>query len=393
MELRFADRMSNVSASAIREILKFASTPGFISLAAGSPANETFPAEALAEITARLLREQPNATLNYSVTEGYTPLRDYLKKYLKTNHNTGCEGDELIITSGAQQIMDLACKSLCNAGDVVICERPSFVGALNSYRSYGAQLVGVDMEEDGMDIAQLEEVMDRHPNAKLLYTIPNFQNPTGICTSWEKRQKIYELAKAHHIMIIEDNPYGDIRFEGQTIPNIKTIDDDNIVIYAGTLSKVLAPGLRIGYCLADRRLIAKMIVCKQCSDVHTAILPQMAAYEFLTQHDFEGHLDTIRSVYRKKAHFTMDLLNRKTADFLTYHPIEGGLFLWCKCTQFDMNDFCTKLAQNKVGVVPGTAFCTAPDETSEYFRINYSSPTEQQLIDGVAIMADIAKTM
>ena len=391
MEIKFADRVATLAPSAIREIMKYSGIPGFISLALGSPAPDAIPNGEIAKISSRILAEHPLEALQYSVTEGYAPLREYLTEYMKNKHNIGREGDAILITSGAQQVMDLSTKSLCNPGDVVICEAPSFIGSLNSFRSYGVKLVGVDIEPDGMNIEKLEQALKANKNARFIYTIPNFQNPTGITMSLEKRKAVYDLAKKYGVMILEDNPYGDIRFAGESLPSIKSFDEDGIVIYAGTFSKVLAPGMRVGYGIAPQKLISKMVVCKQVSDVHTTILTQMIAYEFMTGCDYEAHLEHIRSIYRKKSALTDKLLDDNLGGLATYHPVQGGLFYWLTLPEGkDMQAFCTKAAENKVAVVPGTAFVIG-DEKCNSFRINYSAPTDEKLTEAVQILGRVAK--
>ena len=271
MEYKFSDRVSNLKPSAIREIFKYAADPEVVSLSAGNPSPDAFPAKAIAEISDDVLKNNPISVLQYSVSEGYTPLRQHLRDYMKREHNTGSENDDIIITTGAQQIMDLCSKALLNEGDVVICEAPSFIGSLNTFRSYNAKLVGVTVESDGMNIEELENALKTNPNAKIIYTIPNFQNPSGVTTCLEKRKKIYELAKKYGVLILEDNPYGDLRYSGENIPNIKSLDTDGIVIYAGSFSKVISPGMRVAYCIAPKPVFQKLVVCKQGNDVHTNI--------------------------------------------------------------------------------------------------------------------------
>ena len=208
MDYRFSDKVLALKPNAIREILKSASDPGVISLSAGNPAPDAFPVDAIREISQRLLSENPIGVLQYGVSEGYTPLRDTLKAYLKEKHDIGTEDDELIIVSGAQQVMDIAAKTFLNEGDVLVCEAPSFVGALNTFRSYNAELVGVPVDPDGMNMETLEKVLDENPRAKMIYTITNFQNPSGVTMSLEKKKRLYELAKAHNCLIIEDNQIG-----------------------------------------------------------------------------------------------------------------------------------------------------------------------------------------
>lgn len=391
MEYVFSERVSNLKPSAIREIFKYAADPEVVSLSAGNPAPEAFPAKELAEISSKLFEENPVAVLQYSVTEGYTPLRMYLKKYMLEKYGIGREFDDIIITSGAQQVMDLATKSLCNSGDKVICEAPSFIGSLNSFRSYGVKLVGVPVESDGMNIEALENALKSNENVRFIYTIPNFQNPSGVTMSLEKRKAVYELAKKYGVLIIEDNPYGDLRYSGKDIPAIKSFDEDGLVIYSGSFSKVISPGIRVGWTVAPAPIVQKMVVCKQGEDVHTNIWSQMLAYEFITKYDFEAHLSKLRSLYKAKAQLAMDLLDKYLADKITYDKIDGGLFIWCRLPDgVDMPDFCKQAVLNKVCVVPGNAFLTSENESSQCFRINFSTPTDEQFEKGIKILAQLA---
>ncbi len=395
MDYIFSDKVSSLQPSVIREILKFTSDPEVISLAAGNPAPEAFPVKEIAGITAGLLAENPINALQYSVTEGYTPLRDRLKERMK---KAGCfdeNSDELIITSGAQQANELACKVLLNEGDTLFCEAPSFIGSLNAFKSYNVNLVGVPMEEDGMKLDALEEALRTANKPKLIYIIPNFQNPTGLCTSLEKRKAIYELAKKYSVMILEDNPYGDIRFAGENIPSIKTMDKDGIVIYSRTFSKTLAPGLRVGYVSAPKPVIQKMVVCKQVSDVHTNIMAQMICDEYLKNYDMDAHLEEIRAVYRHKCGLMLDGIDKNFSKKITVTKPEGGLFIWATLPEgSDMMGFCnTAVKKYKVAVVPGTAFLIHETDKTSSFRLNFSTPTDEQLIKGCEILGKLSKEM
>lgn len=392
MEYHISERVKNLKPSAIREIFKYAADPSYISLSAGNPAPDAFPVKEVAEISARIFAENPVDALQYSVTEGYMPLRKELKRYMKESHQIGTESDELIVLSGAQQAMDLLTKSTCNEGDVIICEAPSFIGSLNSFRSYNAKLVGIPLEDDGMDLEKLERALQTEKNIRFIYTIPNFQNPSGVTTSLEKRKAIYALAKKYQVMILEDNPYGELRISGENVPSIKSMDTDGLVVYVGSFSKILSPGMRVAWVVAPSRLISKLVVCKQGSDVHTNIWAQMVAYEFMSKYDFSAHLEKLREIYRKKANYCMDLLDRYLVPKITYNRIDGGLFIWCKLPQgADMTDFCKKALERKVCVVPGTAFMTDENMQSDCFRINFSTPTDEQLEKGIRILGELAK--
>lgn len=392
MNYNFSDKVSSLAPSVIREILKFSSVEGMIPFSAGNPAAEAFPCEAIAEISQDIFTRRPVDALQYSITEGYEPLRKTVSEYMKKRHGIGRDFDNIIITSGAQQVMDLATKSLCNEGDTVICEAPTFIGSLNCFRSYGVRLCGVDMQEDGMDIDALERLLKSEKNVRFIYTIPNFQNPSGITMSAAKRKALYELAKKHGVLIIEDNPYGDLRFAGEHIPAIKSLDEDGIVIYAGSFSKVLSPGLRVGYTIAPAPIVAKMTVCKQTSDVHTNAFAQILTDEFMTCCDFDAHLERLRSIYRRKAQLMMALMDEHFDGKITYAKTEGGLFIWCTLpADTDMLQFCRDAVNEKVAVVPGSAFLVNESDECHDFRTNFSTPTDEQISKGIEILGGMAK--
>ena len=392
MNYNFASRMGGLKASAIREILKFTADPSVISFAAGNPAPEAFPVKVIEQITAKILAENPIGALQYSISEGYLPLRNALKQDLLNRHNIGKSFDELIIVSGAQQGIELACKVMCNPHDTIICENPSFIGSLNSFRSYETNLVGVPVESDGISTEGLKKALADNPNTKLVYLIPNFQNPTGITMSLEKRKACYDICVNAGVMILEDNPYGELRYSGTDIPTIKSMDTEGIVIYCGSFSKVLAPGLRTGYVSAPNDVIQKMVVCKQASDVHSNILAQMICHEFMTNHDFAKHIQSLREIYNHKCNLMLECLDKHLNPKITYTRPEGGLFLWCTLPEgVNMLEFCTNAVKNKVAVVPGVAFLADPDGTTQSFRLNFSTPTDEQIIAGVEILGKLSK--
>lgn len=390
MDYKFSDRISSLKPSAIREILKATSAGDVIPFAAGNPAPEAFPVDDVRKITAEILEKDPITALQYGISEGYTPLRSTISKYMKEKYNVGSEDDDIIITSGAQQVIDLATKVLVNEDDVVISESPSFIGALNTYRSYKGRLVGVDVDSDGMNMEMLEEVLKKEKNAKLIYTIPNFQNPSGVTMSWEKRQRLYELAKEYGVIILEDNPYGELRCSGENVPCIKSIDTEGIVIYSGSFSKILSPGIRVAFTIANKELIAKMTVGKQASDVHTPVLTQMIVNEWMNNYDMEGHILKIRDIYRKKLELMCGLIDSELGDFVTYVKPEGGLFIWCKLPDsVDMLKFCSVAAENKVAVVPGIAFMMYPEDKTQCVRLNFSTPTDDGIVRGMKILGKV----
>jgi 2-aminoadipate transaminase len=390
MEYSFSNRIAALQPSIIREILKATSGKSVIPFSAGNPAPETFPVEAIRSFTQAILTENPVAALQYGITEGYDPLRTKLIERLQTSFASGKEFDELFVVSGAQQGIELACKVLCNEGDTIICESPSFIGALNSFRSLGANLAGVPMEEDGLNVEALEHALKTEKNVKLIYLIPSFQNPTGITTSLEKRKAIYALAKQYGVMILEDNPYGDLRFRGEDIPTIKSLDDEGLVIYVGSFSKILSAGLRVGFVLAPSAVMQKMVVAKQGEDVHTAMLPQLLAYKFMTEYDFEGHIKLIRQVYSRKVNLMEEVMGRYLDKSISWTSPDGGLFLWCTLpSHISMIDYCKKAAGKGVAVVPGTAFLINENEPCNAFRLNYSTPSDEQILKGIEILGTV----
>ena len=256
----FSYRVQTLQPSAIREILKFTADPEVISFAAGNPAPEAFPTEEIARITNEILTTTPIDALQYSITEGYTPLRNWIKDDLKKKGMFNENDEDVVITSGAQQAIEVVTKEICNEGDTIICEAPTFIGSLNAFRSYNAKLVGVEMEDDGINIDKLEKALIENPRTAFIYLIPNFQNPTGKTMSLEKRKAVLALAQKYNVYILEDNHYGDLRYIGENVPTIKSLDKNGNVLYAGTFSKTLAPGLRVGYLCAPKNVIAKAVV-------------------------------------------------------------------------------------------------------------------------------------
>lgn len=401
MNYTFSNKIANLKPSAIREILKAPSTPDTISFAAGNPAPESFPVDDMARISAEIYRDEPIAALQYSVTDGYAPLRDFITERQKKLFNIGkskANGDNFddttIIVSGGQQGIELACKVFCNEGDAVICEDPTFIGALNAFRSNGVTPVGVTLEDDGMNIEVLEEKIKSNPNAKLIYTIPTFHNPCGITTSYKKRVMIYELARKYGLMILEDNPYGELRFAGEDIPTIKSMDTDGIVIYCSTFSKILSAGMRVGFVIAPDEVASKMVVSKQTSDVHTNIFFQMLCYRYMTECDLDGHIKDIQDIYRRKCTLMLDSIEKHFSDKVTFTPPQGGLFIWCTLPEsVDTSLFIKIAAERNVRVVPGATFNCDTNDPSRSFRLNFSTPSDEQIISGIKILGELTREM
>ncbi len=394
MEYKFSDNLASLKPSAIREIFKSLTDPTIISFAAGNPSPLSFPAKDLAEISADIFEKSAGTALQYGITEGFPPLRKAVAERLLTKFHIGREFDTTIITSGGNQGLELACRVLCNPGDVVLCENPSFIGALNAFRAIGAKTVGVPLHEDGIDPSELEAALIAHPNTKMIYLIPTFQNPAGTTTSAEKRAAIYEIAKKHGVIILEDNPYGDLRFAGEDILPIKAMDDAGIVIYCSSFSKILSSGMRVGFVCAPDAIVQKMAVGKQCEDVHTNQFFQMLCHRFMTERDLDAHIENIRALYRDKCNLMLSCLDQYMPKAVRYTRPEGGLFIWCTLPDgVDMNAFVKAAIQKKVAVVPGTAFNCDTEAPSQSFRLNYSTPSDDDIRKGIKIIGELAAEM
>lgn len=392
MDYKFANRVGNLKASAIREILKHTQDPSVIPFAAGNPAPEAFPVKEIERISAEIFKNSPITALQYNITEGYTPLRDRLKNQYK---DIMADTDDLIMVTGTQQGVDLSTKALVNEGDTVICEKPSFVGSINAFKATGANVVGVDVDADGISIEKLEKALIENKNTKLLYLIPNFQNPSGITMSLEKRKAVYELALKYGVLIFEDNPYGDLRFSGEHIPHIKSFDTEGIVIYAGSFSKTLSPGMRLAFVIANASIIQKIVVLKQTNDVHTNIWSQLVCEQFLRENDWDKHIASLCDIYRKKANLMLDGMDKHFNSKVTYTRPEGGLFIWATLPDgVDMMKFCSEAVQKyKVAVVPGTAFMPRETDATNSFRLNFSTPTDEQIVKGIEILGKLTDNL
>ena len=399
MTYQFSDKIASLKPSAIREILKAPKDADTITLAAGNPAPETFPVSDLARFAADIFANDSTTALQYGATDGYEPLRRAVAERQKTVWGIGksvADGDSFndttIIVSGGNQGIELAAKVFCNEGDTVICENPTFIGGLNAFRSCGYNTVGVPIEEDGMDVAALEETIKATPNAKLLYVIPTFQNPAGITTSLEKRRAIYEVCKKYGLMILEDNPYGELRFAGEEIPTIKSFDTEGLVIYCSSFSKILSAGMRVGFVVAPEEVAAKMVVAKQSEDVHTNQFFQMLCYKFMTECDLDAHIAMIREVYGRKCKLMLDCLEKELPAAVKFTRPEGGLFIWVTLPDgVDASAFLKACMAEKLMIVPGATFNCDVTEGSMSFRLNYSTPSDEQIKEGVARLGRVAR--
>lgn len=394
MEYQFAKRMSNVKASAIREILKATSDPKMISFAGGNPSAEAFPVKEIEKISADILTNEPISVLQYGITEGDQELIQAATHFFNRHEQVMKADDQMMITSGSQQIMEFVAKILCNEGDVVICENPSFLGALNAFKSLGAVLRGIEYKNGQLDLESLKQALQMEPKPKFMYLIPNFQNPTGMTMSLEVRKEILKLAKDNGVLILEDNPYGDLRFEGEAIPSIKSLDEDGLVIYAASLSKIIAPGMRVACCIAPKAIIQKMTVAKQASDVHSNLWAQKVMARYLQNYDMDAHIERIRMIYKQKCHLMLDEMKKHFHPDVQYTIPTGGMFIWVTLPEsVDMLTFVKKALEKNVAVVPGNAFLDDDTKECHSFRMNYSTPTNEKIKEGVKVLGEITYEM
>ncbi len=380
----FADRVKEMKGSAIREMFKRMADPTIISLAGGNPASELFPGKELAEIAKEVLDENPTLALQYGTTDGHPKMKECAKsRALKVNsyHDT----DEILIMTGANQGIDLTAKAVLNKGDKVIVESPSFVGSLNAFRTYECELVGVEIESDGMNMEKLEEALKNNENVKMIYTIPTFQNPTGVTMSLEKRKKMLELASKYDVLILEDNPYGDLRFAGEDVPTVKSLDTEGRVIYSGSFSKILSPGMRLGYIVAGAELCGRIEILKQANDVHTPVLTQLMCVKFMEKYNIDDYIEKNRKLYGEKCRLMLDTMEKCfPKGKVAWTVPDGGIFLWCTCPGIeDITPVMNACLEEKVAIVPGSNFETNMKLPSNKFRLNYSSETPERIKAGV----------
>ncbi len=390
MEHLYSQRVKQVKASEIREILKLTQQPEIISFAGGLPAPELFPIEAMKVVTQKVLNEMGREALQYSTTEGYDPLRE--KIALRLNRDgLNASKEHILITNGSQQGLDFTGKIFLNPNDIVLCESPSYLGAINAFKAYECGFKEIDTDQYGMDLEHLEKVIQETPSAKFIYVIPDFQNPSGRTWSRERREGLVKIANQYNLVIIEDNPYGELRFEGERIPPIKSFDTEGRVVYLGTFSKTFSPGLRIGWVFASPEVLSKYILVKQGADLQSSSISQRELNVFLDLYDFDAHIDSIKAVYKKRRDLMMATIKESFPIDAEYEIPSGGLFAWVKLPKHvDTRAVLQKAVENKVAFVPGGSFF--PNGGQENFmRLNFSNMPEDKIVEGIKRLGNILK--
>lgn len=385
---------SKMEASAIREILKLVQNPEVISLAGGMPDPTTFPTEELNEVVKQILAKNSACALQYSSTEGLTELREFILNWLdEAKEKAGL--DNIMITSGSQQGLDLVSKVLLNPGDTLIVELPSYLAALNAFRSYGGEMAGIPMDDEGMQIDILEETLTKLKNdrkkVKFIYTISNFQNPAGVTMSLARRKKILEVAKKYEVLILEDNPYDKLRFEGEPIPSIYSLDNEGYVISLGTFSKILCPGLRLAWILGNKEIIEKLVIMKQATDLCTTVFNQLIAYEYCCQNDIDKNIESNVEIYRRKRNAMLEALDKYFPVEVTWTKPQGGFFVFATLPEYiDTGEMFKEAIEENVAYVPGGPFF-ADGKGQNTMRLSFCFPSVEDIDEGIKRLGKIIK--
>ncbi len=390
--LPFADRLNNVETSAIRELFKLLGKPGIISFAGGFPDSAMFDVEGLREASQKALADNPGAALQYGATEGHEPLRAQLAAFMQSKGVTALAASDLIVTTGSQQALDLVGKTMIDPGDKVIVEGPTFLATIQCFRLYGAEVVSAPIDGEGVQVDRLEALITQHKH-KFVYLIPTFGNPSGALLGLERRRRILELAVRHQVLVIEDDPYGDLYFNGPPPPSLLALSAQvpgsrDWLVHCGSLSKVLSPGLRVGWMVAPAELLAKATMCKQFSDAHTSTFAQATAAAYLAAGRMPATLDQVRAVYARRAQAMCDALRSALGDTVSFTAPQGGLFVWARLTgaggrSADAGEFARRAIERGVAFVPGAPFFAAePDLAS--FRLSFATADEDRIREGVA---------
>ena len=384
-------RTGRMKASEIRELLKYASVPGVISFGGGLPNPETFPVDGLIKITEKVLRDNGASALQYGTTEGADVLREAIAKRMREKKGMDITKDNVTIMSGSQQALDLLAKLFLEPGKTAIVEAPTYLAALSAFRPYEGEIIGVEMDEEGLRTDLLEEKMRKFRSegrvVPFIYTIPSFQNPSGVTMTLERRKHLLEIASDFDVLVIEDDPYGELRYAGEDIPTLKALDKEGRVIYFGTVSKILAPGLRTGWVIADKEIIWKFVIAKQATDLCTNTLSQHIIAEAFNSGLVEEHIPEIKRMYSHKRDLMLDMLEDKMPEGTKWTKPEGGMFLWVWTPEkVDTMKMFPRAIENGIAYVVGEAFY--PDRSvKNAMRLNFTYSSDEEIKEGVDRLA------
>ncbi|AXX74032.1 PLP-dependent aminotransferase family protein [Limosilactobacillus reuteri] len=382
-QFKYSKRVPADGTDAVGAILQAAADPKIISFAGGLPAPELFPVNEMKAAVDKVFEEHGQEAMQYGAAKGVTALREVIQQHVKEKENVDSELDNVLVTTGSEQALDLVGKAFVDPGDTVLVEQPTYLCALDVFRSYGANFASVEMDEDGMKMDALEEALKANPNTKLIYTVPNFQNPTGRTMTEERRKQLAELAEKYDVYVLEDNPYGEIRFAGQHVPAVKSFDKSGHVFYMSTFSKTLAPGFRLGWLVADKAVVNKLTVLKQSADLHTDNLAQFAVAQFFADNDVDAHVKEISALYGKRKDLMLEGIKKYFPEGVKYTDPEGGMFLWVEVPGVDDTvELFKECLEHDVAFVPGDPFFAGEVQPGA-FRLNYSNMKEDQIEVGL----------
>lgn len=389
--IRFADRMSLLTGSEIRELLKLTAQPDIISFAGGLPAPELFPVEAMKAASIKVLDEQGRAAMQYSTTEGLPALREKIVARMEAKNGIKTTADNILVTSGSQQGLDFSARAFLNKDDVVLLESPSYLGAVNAFKGCEPRFIEVPTDENGMIMEELDKILASTPNVKMIYVIPDFQNPSGRTWTMERRLKFMEVVNRFEIPVIEDNPYGELRFENETLPSLKSLDTKGLVIFLGTFSKILAPGYRLGWVCAEAAILEKYNFLKQSADLQASTISQMEANAYLDMNSLDEHVDKIISVYKARRDCMLKAMDEYFPAECSWTRPDGGLFTWVVLPKYmDAKVLAIQCLEKKVAYVPGGSFFPNGGNDNT-FRMNYSCMPEEKIVEGIKRIGEVIK--
>lgn len=391
MEYKFAKRMAGMQASAVREILKVTQRPEVISFAGGLPAPELFPVGEIGKVCQEVCAAEGRKVLQYATTEGRPTLRSKIADRMNRKYKSHLKAENILITTGSQQNLDMAGKIFFDEGDVVLMESPTYLAAINAFKAYQPVFKEVPTDEKGMIPEELDKILAETPRAKLIYVIPDFQNPTGICWSLERRQKFMEIVNKYNIPVLEDNPYGELRYEGETLPSLQSMDTKDLVMAMGTFSKTFCPGLRIGWLAAPTTLMKEFVKVKQSADLHTSAFDQAIIDRYMDEYSLDDHVAEINKLYKHRRDLLLKTMEETFTDGTTWTHPEGGLFLWLTFPEgVSARKVFDKCIEKNVAGVLGEFFY--PNiKNDRHMRINYSNMPDDRIVEGVKRMAEALK--
>ncbi len=389
--IRFSDRMNLLTGSEIRELLKLTAQPDIISFAGGMPAPELFPVEELKRIGVSVMEVSGRIALQYSTTEGFPPLRKHIADRMFAKNKIKTDSDHILMTSGSQMGLDFSARVFLNKGDIVLLESPSYLGAVNAFKASEAKFIEVPTDENGMIIKELEKILEKEDRVKMIYVIPDFQNPSGRTWTLERRQEFMETVNKYEIPVIEDNPYGELRFEKEFVPALKALDTKGLVVYLGTFSKILVPGYRLGWVCAEPKILQKYNFMEQASSLQASTISQMEVSKFMDMYNLDDHIAKIKKVYKQRRDIMLKTMDEEFPEEVRYTRPEGGLFTWVILPEYiNAKEMALECLEQKVAYVPGGSFFPNGGHENT-FRLNYSCMPEDKIVEGIKRIAAVIK--